>query len=82
MARNELHVTLSLGEQTLETYQRWLDAGVHRYLLRIEVSNPELYCKLHPNGGNHLFQSRIAALKALRKAGCQVGTGVMIRLPF
>jgi biotin synthase len=82
MARNELHVTLSLGEQTMKTYQRWLAAGAHRYLLRIEVSNPELYRRLHPDDGNHLFQSRIDALNALREAGYQVGTGVMIGLPF
>jgi len=82
MVRNELHVTLSLGEQTLETYRRWLEAGAHRYLLRIEVSNPELYRKLHPRDGNHAYQSRLDALKALRKARYQVGTGVMIGLPF
>jgi biotin synthase len=80
--QNELHITLSLGEQALETYRRWLDAGAHRYLLRIEVSNPELYGKLHPNNGNHQFESRIEALKALRRTGYQVGTGVMIGLPF
>ena len=47
--KSELHVTLSLGEQTRETYQTWLNAGAHRYLLRVEASNPELYKKLHPN---------------------------------
>ncbi len=82
MVRNELHVTLSLGEQTLETYQRWLDAGAHRYLLRIEVSNPELYRRLHPSDDNHRYQSRLDALAALKKVGYQVGTGVMIGLPF
>jgi biotin synthase len=82
MVRNELHITLSLGEQTPETYLRWFKAGAHRYLLRIEVSNPELYRKLHPNDGRHSHQSRVEALKALRDAGYQVGTGVMIGLPF
>lgn len=82
MARNELHVTLSLGEQTLETYQRWREAGAHRYLLRIEVSNPDLYRKLHPSDRNHVYHTRIHALHALRRAGYQVGTGVMIGLPF
>jgi biotin synthase len=82
MARNELHITLSLGEQTPETYRRWFQAGAHRYLLRIEVSNPELYRKLHPNDSQHTYQNRIDALKALREIGYQVGTGVMIGLPF
>ncbi len=77
-----LHVTLSLGEQTTETYRRWFDAGAHRYLLRIEVSNPELYRKLHPSSPIHAYHHRIDALTNLRNLGYQVGTGVMIGLPF
>jgi len=78
----KMHVTLSLGEQSEETYRRWMEAGSHRYLLRIEVSNPELYSKLHPNNKTHNYQNRLDALKLLRKVGYQVGTGVMIGLPF
>ena len=78
----KIHVTLSLGEQNEETYQRWLEAGAHRYLLRIEVSNPALYLKLHPNNPSHDYHRRLEALKTLRKTGYQVGTGVMIGLPF
>ena len=79
---NELHITLSLGEQSEETYRSWYKAGAHRYLLRIEVSNPELYKKLHPDDDLHAHASRIEALGALRRANYQVGTGVMIGLPF
>lgn len=82
LTRGELHVTLSLGEQSAGTYKRWYDAGAHRYLLRIEVSNPELYQKLHPADGRHGHMARIDALDTLRKTGYQVGTGVMIGLPF
>jgi len=78
----ELHVTLSLGEQTEEIYRRWLEAGAHRYLLRIETSNRDLYNKLHPADTHHDYDKRIAALHTLRKVGYQVGTGVMIGLPF
>ena len=82
MTGGGLHITLSLGEQSEETYRRWMKAGAHRYLLRVEVSNPELYGKLHPNDGLHLHAARVEALRALRRAGCQVGTGIMIGLPF
>ena len=78
MARYELHITLSLGEQKPETYRRWFEAGAHRYLLRIEVSNPALYRKLHPDDKHHSQQNRLEALKTLRQTGYQVGTGVMI----
>ena len=72
-------VTLSLGEQTEETYRRWKEAGAHRYLLRIETSNPELYAKLHP--ADHSWELRRDCLRALRRCGYQVGTGVMAGLP-
>jgi biotin synthase len=77
-----MHVTLSLGEQSEETYLRWFEAGAHRYLLRIEVSNPELYKKLHPNNKTHNHSRRLESLNTLRKLHYQVGTGVMIGLPF
>lgn len=82
LTNGELHITLSLGEQSRETYQRWFDAGAHRYLLRIETSNPVLYKKLHPSDKLHDFNHRLDTLKILREVGYQVGTGVMIGLPF
>jgi len=78
---NELGITLSCGEQREETYQRWFEAGAHRYLLRIESSNPTLYAKLHPDDGRHHYQTRLQALCHLKKTGYQTGTGVMIGLP-
>lgn len=74
-----LGITLSLGEQSWDTYQRWLDAGAHRYLLRIESSTPELYHKLHPQ--DHSYERRVECLKILTKIGFQTGTGVLIGVP-
>ncbi len=82
MSNGELGITLSLGEQTEETYKLWYDMGAHRYLLRIEVSNPELYHKYHPADKKHDYFQRMESLHLLRKTGYQVGTGVMIGLPF
>ncbi len=82
LSNGELGITLSLGEQDADTYQRWFDAGAHRYLLRIETSNSELYQKLHPDDGHHLFERRIECLRTLKKIGYQTGSGVMIGLPF
>ena len=75
----DLGVTLSLGEQTEEVYRRWKEAGAARYLLRIETSNPDLYATLHP--ANHSWKRRVECLRALRRCGYQVGTGVMCGLP-
>ncbi len=79
---SELHITLSLGEQSEETYRKWFKAGAHRYLLRIEVSSPDLYIKLHPLNKIHDYQTRLDCLRSLKQIGYQVGTGVMIGLPF
>ncbi len=82
LSNGEIGITLSCGEQNESTYQKWFDSGAHRYLLRIESSTKELYNKIHPADENHDFEARIEALKVLKKIGYQVGTGVMIGLPF
>ncbi len=79
LSNNALGITLSLGEQTPDTYRRWFHAGAHRYLLRIETSSPKLYASLHP--ANHSWHDRAACLNHLADAGYQVGTGVMCGLP-
>ncbi len=79
LSGGKLGITLSLGEQSEETYRRWYAAGAHRYLLRIETSNPKLYRSLHPE--DHDFGIRLECLHALHRCGYQVGTGVMIGLP-
>lgn len=76
-----LGITLSLGEQSEETYRRWFKAGAHRYLLRIESSTNKIYDSIHPKDKLHDFETRVNCLKLLKKIGYQVGTGVMIGLP-
>lgn len=79
LSGGKLGITLSLGEQSEEVYTRWFEAGAHRYLLRIETTNQELYKSLHP--ADHSLEYRLKCLRSLRKVGYQVGTGVMIGLP-
>ncbi len=75
----DLGVTLSLGEQSEQTYRRWKEAGASRYLLRIETSSPALYARIHPAG--HSWRRRRDCIAALGRCGYQVGTGVMCGLP-
>ncbi|MDR1847038.1 MAG: [FeFe] hydrogenase H-cluster radical SAM maturase HydE [Bacteroidales bacterium] len=77
-----LGITLSCGEQTQDVYKQWFEAGAHRYLLRIETSTKALYYKIHPQDAIHCFETRLASLETLLSLGYQVGTGVMIGLPF
>lgn len=81
-SNGELGITISLGEQSRDTYQKWFDAGAHRYLLRIETSNKKLYNTIHPNDKEHEFQERLKCIEHLQEIGYQTGTGVMIGLPF
>lgn len=83
---NGLGITLSLGEQTFEVYKQWAEASGNpvglRYLLRFETSNPKLFDHLHCAPGREKgLERRYEALADLRKAGYQVGSGVMIGIP-
>jgi biotin synthase len=82
LSGGKLGITLSMGEQTEKTYREWYANGAHRYLIRIETSDRELYYKIHPHNKKHDFNIRVNALKLLRKTGYNVGSGVMIGLPF
>lgn len=79
--QDQLRITLSLGELPADVLQKLYDLGAKRYLLRIEVSNPELYKKYHPQDHLHSYQTRLECLRNLREIGYHVGTGVMIGLP-
>ena len=74
-----LGVAIGLGELSKKEYAELFEAGAHRYLLRIETSNPELYARLHP--ADHYWQQRHECLNSLREIGYQLGTGIMIALP-
>ncbi len=82
ISEGKLGITLSVGEQEPEIYKKWFDAGAHRYLLRIEATNEELYRKIHPENKKHDFKRRLECLRILKDIGYQTGTGVMIGLPF
>ena len=81
LSHGKLGITLSCGDQSKETYQRWFDSGAHRYLLRFEASDPDLYYKIHPNNKKHFLLNRLNSLQYLKETGYQVGSGMMIGLP-
>ncbi len=76
---NGLGITLCIGEQSYKTYRKLFEAGAHRYLLRIETTNPELFKKIHPP--KQTYERRVECLHLIKEAGFQLGTGVMIGIP-
>jgi len=71
-------VTLSIGEKSYESYQKYYNAGADRYLLRHETASKLLYEKLHPGMS---FENRRQCLINLKRIGYQVGAGFMVGLP-
>ncbi|MBN2582353.1 MAG: [FeFe] hydrogenase H-cluster radical SAM maturase HydE [Planctomycetes bacterium] len=80
-AQTSLAVTLSLGERTDEELALWREAGADRYLLRFETSNTELFARIHPPRAGSDGRDRPAVLRALRRLGYEVGSGVMVGIP-
>lgn len=73
-------ITLSLGEKSRESYQRFFDCGADRFLLRHETANDEHFAKLHPE--KQTLKSRMKCLQALKEIGYQVGCGFMVGSPY
>ena len=73
-------LTLSLGEKSRESYQRFYDAGANRYLLRHETATPSHYSKLHPKELS--LANRMRCLDDLRDIGYQAGCGFMVGSPY
>lgn len=80
--RHEFHhtaITLSLGEKSKESYERFYNEGADRYLLRHETANPRHYASLHPAGMS--FENRKQCLYNLKQIGYQTGAGMMVGTP-
>ena len=72
-------VTLSVGEQPMQVYERWFRAGADRYLLRHETADSCHYRHLHPQSQS--LEKRLECLKNLKEIGYQVGCGFMVGSP-
>ena len=75
----ECAVTLSVGEKSRESYERYYEAGADRYLLRHETANPDHYRMLHPEDMSG--ENRKRCLWDLKEIGYQVGAGIMVGTP-
>jgi biotin synthase len=73
-------ITLSIGERSRESYERFFRAGANRYLLRHETASEDHYRKLHP--AEMSLRERKQCLRDLKDIGYQVGAGFMVGAPF
>lgn len=72
-------ITLSLGEREKSSYERFLEAGADRYLLRHETAVESHYRKLHPRELS--LEHRKQCLRELKEIGFQTGCGFMVGSP-
>lgn len=75
----ESAVTLSIGEKTKGSYQRYKEAGADRYLLRHETADEEHYRMLHPESMS--LANRKNCLYTLKELGYETGAGFMVGSP-
>ena len=73
-------ITLSIGEKSKESYQKYFDCGADRYLLRHETADAEHYAGLHP--AEMSSENRKRCLFDLKEIGYQVGAGFMVGAPY
>ncbi|MYL82769.1 [FeFe] hydrogenase H-cluster radical SAM maturase HydE [Desulfovibrio aerotolerans] len=77
-ADSDVAVTLSLGDRPEDELAYWRDCGADRYLLKIETFDEALYARCRPG---LTVADRLNRLEALRRAGYEVGSGVITDLP-
>lgn len=77
---NECAITLSIGEKSRDSYQKYFEAGANRYLLRHETASNLHYKKLHPEEMS--LDNRKRCLFDLKEIGYQIGAGFMVGSPF
>lgn len=80
VAHSDCAVTLSIGEKSRESYEKYFAAGVDRFLLRHETACEEHYGKLHP--ASMSLSNRMRCLWNLKEIGYQVGSGFMVGSPY
>jgi biotin synthase len=76
--KDNIAISLSIGELSYDDYMVLKDAGADRFLLRIETTDKELYHKLNPNMS---WENRVRCLNNLRDLRYEVGSGCLVGLP-
>lgn len=77
--KNDIAITLSMGERGFDEYRTWKIAGADRYLLKHETANAKNYSVYH---NRQKLSDRLAHLQFLKNLGYQIGTGSIIGLPL
>ncbi len=67
-----------IGNLSYDQYRQMRQAGVERYLLKVEASRPALYETVKPND---TWSERLQCLDDLAELGFKIGSGIIVGLP-
>jgi biotin synthase len=76
--KNDVALTLSIGEREYDDYKAFRNSGADRYLMRIETTDKDLYHRLDPGMS---WQHRHECLLMIKELGYELGSGIMVGLP-
>lgn len=73
-----MEVSLAAGEYSPQQYQELSQAGAKEYVVKFEMSQPEVFNRLNPST---TFEKRMHAIEAVQKSGMALGSGNIIGYP-
>jgi len=82
--RHPVLIFMSVGERSVDAYQRMYNAGARGALLRFETSNEEIYKKVKPpfcKGGEGGLGQRLSLIHSLKEMGYLIVSGFLLGLP-
>ncbi|OEU67350.1 MAG: [FeFe] hydrogenase H-cluster radical SAM maturase HydE [Desulfovibrio sp. S3730MH75] len=76
--RNDVAVTLSVGDRGIDEYEYWFRCGADRCLIKLETTDPYIYEDIRCGES---FAQRLNLVKGVREIGYEVGSGIIVGLP-
>lgn len=73
-----MEVSLAAGEYSPRQYAELAQAGAKEYVIKFEMSQPEVFNRLNPST---TFEKRMRAIEAVQESGMALGSGNIIGYP-
>lgn len=78
MSAMGMEVSLACGEYTASQYRELAEAGATEYVMKFEMSQPEVFDRLNPSTS---FRQRMKTIEAVKASGMALGSGNIIGYP-
>ena len=78
MDKMGMYISLACGEYSMSQYRELYAAGAREYVMKFEMSQPEVFDRLNPSTN---FSQRMAAIEAVKSCGFALGSGNIVGYP-